>query len=1175
MVASERRWQAQILLLLLATAAAVPLLAPALATRPLQAAGIGFLSTRGGGDSPFLLFRLHQLVAALADGHFPPRWMPDAAYGLGYPFFSYYAALPFYAGALFHLMGFGLVAAVKMAQWSGMVLGAWAVWGLVSHFHDRRAGLLAAAAYTFAPYHLVNVYVRGDSLNEFWAMGLYPLILWTAARLWERPGRGRVLLFALSYAALALTHNISSLIFGPFLLLFLAILLLRPAAGRVRGGGAPSRRRRAAWVALGLALGLGLSAFYWVPALGEQDAVQLSAQTTGYFHYSNHYRTLVAPTGGSQGLIQSALVFDYRIEGRTPFGMGAVQAILTTAGVVAALLRWRRSRASGSAALVLFALLALLISTLMITPASGFLWDNLPLLPLVQFPWRFLSVQSLAAAILIAMLASRPSAGARVSQSLVPLALALLIAFAALAGLRTDAIALAGDDVTSERLQLYEWFSGNVGTSVRYEYLPRAVVPRLYTSEAIVHGASMEARVLAGEASSTRLTKRTGRESWRVDVHSNAATVAFPTLYWPGWRAWVDGEPSAARPAESLGTIALDLPAGEHVVSLALGRTPLRLASELVSLATLLGSVVWLAAGAWRGPILPGVTRGAARGALWLLLPVAVVAGVLRLIPSPHSSVDDLTWDFSQQAYLHHNPAGVRFGSAAVMESYRYVERGDEGWEVVVQWTELARLDLTAELALVYPAEVVHGVPYTLVTTRQVLAGSETRVFLSLPGSAPPGPVLVRLRVLDPEGRSIPALTSSGNQCGDLYLRPVWAGSTSPFGREGGAELLGAQAEYLDWETMAVVLRWGVGEAIHANYKLALRLRDAAGNEWGALDAQPGYGFYPTSLWRPGTAFSERFALSVPYGLPPGDYALSVSLYDAATLAAVWGPQEQQVTLEAAAPYDGRPLLHRFTTALGVASVSALDAIYQGDPLPVTMGWVALEEADAALSLNWELVGNDGSIAGSGAGELAPGSDPAAWPAGSLVLGRYRLATDPTARPGDYTLRLALPEGEVWEASTVTIQARSRRFELPDMQTRLGVEFGGLIRLEGADLVQGADVLDLTLYWRALEGARIPADYSVFVHLFDPATEHIAAQSDAMPRASDGPGYPTSRWAPGEVVEDPITLSLANVPPGTYRLGIGLYRREGDRYPRLPAVDPAGDPVPADRVVLPAEIAVP
>ncbi|MDI7275742.1 MAG: hypothetical protein QME94_07175, partial [Anaerolineae bacterium] len=54
----------------------------------------GLVNTRAGGDSPFLLLRVYELQANLRAGVLPARWMPHAAYGLGYPFFNYYASLP-------------------------------------------------------------------------------------------------------------------------------------------------------------------------------------------------------------------------------------------------------------------------------------------------------------------------------------------------------------------------------------------------------------------------------------------------------------------------------------------------------------------------------------------------------------------------------------------------------------------------------------------------------------------------------------------------------------------------------------------------------------------------------------------------------------------------------------------------------------------------------------------------------------------------------------------------------------------------------------------------------------------------------------------------------------------------------------------------------------------------
>jgi uncharacterized membrane protein YfhO len=99
---------------------------------------------------------------------------------------------------------------------------------------------------------------------------------------------------------------------------------------------------------------------------------------------------------------------------------------------------------------------------------------------------------------------------------------------------------------------------------------------------------------------------RTGRQEWAVDVVSNGATVTFPTLYWPGWQAEVDGRPAPLLAAESTGLMTLDLAAGQHIVRLVLSRTPLRLWAEALSS---LGLLACLVLGVVRSP--GGVLRRA------------------------------------------------------------------------------------------------------------------------------------------------------------------------------------------------------------------------------------------------------------------------------------------------------------------------------------------------------------------------------------------------------------------------------------------------------------------------------------------------------------------------------------------------------------------------------------
>jgi len=163
-----------------------------------------------------LLVRLHQLVVNLRAGVFPARWMPDAAYGLGYPFFNFYASLPYYIAALFKLLGFGFISAIKLTQILGFLTAAASMYPLAKRlFHQEASAILAALAYTYAPYHLVNVYVRGDALSEFYAFVFYPLILWALLRLRDSFSVVNITCVALAYGALILTHNVSALIFSP------------------------------------------------------------------------------------------------------------------------------------------------------------------------------------------------------------------------------------------------------------------------------------------------------------------------------------------------------------------------------------------------------------------------------------------------------------------------------------------------------------------------------------------------------------------------------------------------------------------------------------------------------------------------------------------------------------------------------------------------------------------------------------------------------------------------------------------------------------------------------------------------------------------------------------------------------------------------------------------------
>jgi hypothetical protein len=97
----------------------------------------------------------------------------------------------------------------------------------------------------------------------------------------------------------------------------------------------------------------------------------------------------------------------------------------------------------------------------------------------------------------------------------------------------------------------------------------------------------------------------------------------------------------------------------------------------------------------------------------------------------------------------------------------------------------------------------------------------------------------------------------------------------------------------------------------------------------------------------------------------------------------------------------------------------------------------------------------------------------------------------------------------------------------------------------------------------------VALDYTVFVHLLD-ADGRQVAQADGPPQSGQ---YPTSWWGAGEVVADRHRLPnevIANLPPGSYTLSVGLYNLDtGERLAVWAGDVPQGDQIGLGPVSVP------
>jgi hypothetical protein len=244
-----------------------------------------------------------------------------------------------------------------------------------------------------------------------------------------------------------------------------------------------------------------------------------------------------------------------------------------------------------------------------------------------------------------------------------------------------------------------------------------------------------------------------------------------------------------------------------------------------------------------------------------------------------------------------------------------------------------------------------------------------------------------------------------------------------------------------------------------------------------------------------------------------------------------------------------------------------------GGILEVDVGWGTTVPPEQAFDVTLALEADQSGVTERRTFPLSPDWPTSEWPAHTIVWGYYPLPVPSHVPTDTYALRLTLIDPKTGDArgkkttlGMVSVEDRLCTFPTPQDATEMNAVFGTKLRLLGYEVKRDGDYLLVRLHWRSEQ--RIRTDYKVFVHVFDPETARPVVQDDARPHRG---AYPTTFWGPAEVVEDPIPISLAGAPPGTYGLAVGVY--DPTTMDRLPVISSQG--AHADgRLELPGETVV-
>ena len=331
-----------------------------------------------GHDATEYLPRLAEFWETLAAGQVPPVWAAHLSAGHGQPLFEFASPVVYLAALPFQALGLSLTDCLQFGLFGLFALGAWAIYRLGRRFGLSRPGAVTSVViWLFVPYVALDLFVR-TAFAEATSLALAPLALLGLLRVADARAWRGLGLAGLSVALLTLTHNGGA-------------LLLIPAVAAVAMSRAVTLERplmRIARVGTALVLGLGASAFFWLPSLLEKDFVKIDLLRQGDLDWRLHGLSVDQLLWGTWGFGLSQAGPN---DGMS-FALGFGHLGLAVLGVLFAFRTRSRPRRAMLATLGLVAVVGACLTTNLAQP----IWELLPLLQYLTFPWRALMLPALA-----------------------------------------------------------------------------------------------------------------------------------------------------------------------------------------------------------------------------------------------------------------------------------------------------------------------------------------------------------------------------------------------------------------------------------------------------------------------------------------------------------------------------------------------------------------------------------------------------------------------------------------------------------------------------------------------------------------------------------------------------------------------------------------------------------
>lgn len=506
-------------------------------------------------DGIFHIYRTEEALSMLKLGEFPLRWAGNFDQGFGIPLFTFIYPLPYYLSSIISYV-VGSIWAVKIVIFLSYLLGGVGVYFLFNAPKQKSLlPLTLSLIYLMTPYQFLNIFVRG-AMGEVLALGLIPWVLVSFKHLaqsnklrWYHP---------IPLGLLLIAHNFLGILFAVFLVGYLLFFIAN---------------KKHAFISL--LLSFGLAAFFIIPMVTQKGDLYSTLHPDLNFRYDQHFVKLNQFFYGK---------WDYwysmppdKEDGMT-FQLGVAQIVLAISGILYTLyLLVSKKRVP---VLQIYLIVAYIGSLFLMHAKSAFIWEMIPLLKSIQFPWRFLFMP----AILTPLLAA-PFLLSLSKKKFFPLLL-LGILVLNFINVRNYRRPIKFFDLT-EYTDLYRLYYNKTSTTFRSEILPRwNVLNERYKSDELL--------INSGNMTLDSLSFNPLHISFTLNNKPDPSTSRVTLLrnYYPAWQLVMDNKTKLPLSPTEEGMITFEPPQGIHSYVLRMGSTTIELVSNVISLISLIGLVV-------------------------------------------------------------------------------------------------------------------------------------------------------------------------------------------------------------------------------------------------------------------------------------------------------------------------------------------------------------------------------------------------------------------------------------------------------------------------------------------------------------------------------------------------------------------------------------------------------